>query len=539
MARHRPAAVGIDFGTSTSLVARRRMSEPVEVFSIGAGRKWLPSLVGRHDGRYVVGEEAEPLAPEQVIRSVKSSITQDQPEVTFGDGDAAVEVQRDDIIVEILRELGKRSKDNGLQLNRHRDLRLGCPAMWRRDQRQLLTDLVAAAGIRVDALTLVEEPVAAGLAWISSGYVEPETIDGRLLVFDMGGGTLDVAVLDVEAGNPPGVRVLASVGVATAGDALDEAIERDLHAELAAHGVEIGQLTKARGELLRQAREAKVLLSTRQTQSIAFARASFGGRRVPTVRYGRDRLEDVFRPHMVKAEAKVWEALRLARLTHYRGSSVSEILKTPTDELARDVDYVVLAGGMSRIPYVKRRLGELLPRAELFDSVGVAADEAVVAGLTDTSGTDPINLYRPGFDFTLTWDGGQSLPLYEAYTPLFTMPELLTMAAPNFTNEVDRRGIPRQRQGELRVSTPAGHSVNLIEIDNFGQEHVIERLAVPFGFYDLLFRLHCDGRVYLRDGNNHNHTLRVEPWPVIHGPDSKSDPGQSPDLPVYYPFNKP
>src|SRR5258706_6223143 len=137
MARHRRAAVGIDFGTSTSLVARRRTAEPVEVFSIGTGHRSLPSLVGRYDGRYVVGEEAESLAPEQVIRSVKRSITLDQPRVAFGDGEGAVEVSRDEIIVEILRELGKRSKDKGLQLNRHRYLLLGSPAMWRRDQRQL------------------------------------------------------------------------------------------------------------------------------------------------------------------------------------------------------------------------------------------------------------------------------------------------------------------------------------------------------------------------------------------------------------------
>src|SRR2546421_7284642 len=122
---------------------------------------------------------------------------------------------------------------------------------------------------------------------------------------------------------------------------------------------------------------------------------------------------------MAKAEEMVWAALRLARLTHYRGSSVSEIAKTSINELARDVDYLVLAGGMSRVPYVRRRLAELLPEANIFDGVGVAADEMVVAGLTDTTGVAPINLYRPGFDFTLTWGDAQSLTLYEAYTPLF------------------------------------------------------------------------------------------------------------------------
>jgi molecular chaperone DnaK (HSP70) len=50
--------------------------------------------------------------------------------------------------------------------------------------------------------------------------VDPRDVDGRLLVFDMGGGTLDIAVLDVESGDPPGFRVLHSTGLTEAGDAL-------------------------------------------------------------------------------------------------------------------------------------------------------------------------------------------------------------------------------------------------------------------------------------------------------------------------------
>src|SRR6266536_23519 len=543
MVKHRPPAVGIDFGTSTSLVARRRASEPVEILSIGTPRRWLPSLVGRHDGRLLVGEDVESLLPDDVIRSIKRAITLDRATVTFGDREGSAEVSRDEVVIEILREIGKRARQRGLPLSRQRDLRLGCPAMWRRDQRQLILDLATAAGIRVDAATLVEEPVAAGLAWLSSGYVDPEAVDGRLLVFDMGGGTLDIAVLDVEGGNPPGVRVLTSVGLPIAGDALDEAIAQDLSAELVERGVEIDRLRKpenAQAEILRQAREAKVLLSARESQSIVFARAQFGNRKVPTVPYTRDRLEAVLGPQMAAAEEKVWDALRLARLTHHRGSSISEIFKTSTDELARDVDYLLVAGGMSRIPYVRSRLAALLPKAELFDSVGVAADETIVAGLTDTSGADPINLYRPGFDFTLTWGGGQSLTLYEAYTPLFEMYQLSAMAEPSFAYRAGpRQGIPRQRQGELCVSTPAGDTVNLVHWDRSGRPRVIERLHVRFGFHELLFRLHCDGRVHLTDGTNEDHKLRVEPWPVIHATDSRPEPQDPPDLPVYYPFNKP
>jgi hypothetical protein len=257
------------------------------------------------------------------------------------------------------------------------------------------------------------------------------------------------------------------------------------------------------------------------------------------VRYTRDRLEAVFHAQMAEAEKKIWEALRLARLTHYRGGTTSEILRTSTEDLAGDVNYLLLTGGMSRIPYVKRRLAELLPQAELFDSIGVAADEAVVAGLTDTSGADPINLYRPGFDFTLTWEDDQSLPLYEAYTPLFDMNQLLTMPEPSFVFQPgSHEGIPRQRQGDLQVTTPSGDHVNLIHTDRLGQERVIERLPIRFGSHDPLFRLRSDGRIHLIDGRGEDHLLRVESWPVIHGPGSRPDPEESPDLPVHYPFSK-
>ncbi len=542
MARHRPPAVGVDFGTTTSLVARRVGTGPVEILPIGVTRRWLPSLAGYRDGRFVVGEEAESLAPDRVVRSVKSAITKDQPIVSLG-GEVGTQVSRDEVVTAILREVARRAKDRGLPLRRQRDLRLGCPAMWTREQRQLVLNLAAVAGLPVDAATLIEEPVAAGLAWLSSQYVNPNAIDGRLLVFDMGGGTLDIAVVDVVGGDPPDIAVLTSVGLPIAGDALDEAIAQDLRAELVERGMELHRLRKpenAEAEILRQAREAKLALSVTPSYTVVFARAAFAGRKVPTVPYTRDRLEEAFRPQMGEAEKKVWDALRLARFTHHRGGSPREIFNTSTDQLARDVDYLLLAGGMSRIPYVRRRLAELLPKAELFDSVGFAADETIVAGLTDTSGADPINLYRPGFDFLLTWDGGQSLPLYEAYTPLFEMNQLYRGADPSFSLSVGpRQGLPRQRQGELTVSTPAGYSVNLIRVDKFGRQHVVDRLPVPFGFYDLFFRLYCDGRVHLTDGAGHDHNLRVEPWPVIHGADSGPEPEKPPDPPVYYPFNKP
>ena len=82
---------------------------------------------------------------------------------------------------------------------------------------------------------------------------------------------------------------------------------------------------------------------------------------------------------------------------------------------------MVLAGGMSRIPAVARRLAELLPKAELHRRVGdFHADEVVVAGLADTVGYDRISLHRPSFDFVLEWDHGREQRCCTRRTPRST-----------------------------------------------------------------------------------------------------------------------
>lgn len=535
MARHRPPAVGVDFGTSTSLVARRKGSEPLELLPIGATQRWLPSLAGRRGGDVLVGEDAADLPSTQVIRSIKRAITFDQKTVELGNGE---QLDRDEVIVAVLRAVAARAAERGVSLSRQRDLRIGCPAMWRREQRHLLLSLVERAGIDVGAATLVEEPVAAGLAWLGSlgesgaannrVAAEIKRKGGRLLVFDMGGGTLDIAVLDIAPGDAPVVSVLTSAGLPVAGDALDEAIAEDLTAELGKNGVDLLALKRpeaARDNILEQARQAKILLSTEDEARVVFRRVVFGAQIAP-VTYGRDRLEEVFRPQLEQAEQKLWDALRLARLSHVRTGPVRSILQTPLDELARDVDHVLLAGGMSRIPAVRRRLAELLPHATMHDTVGVAADETVVAGLADTGNADPINLYRPCFDFFLSWDGGE-FPLYEAYTPLFESYQLATMSEASYVMRAGRQqGVPQQRQGELRVFSATGTPVNIERFDREGRvQDVMEKLPVKFGNRDVTFRLYTDGRVILMDGAGHSHTLRVEAWPLIEGAGSRPADG--------------
>jgi len=540
VARSVGGSVGIDFGTSTCFVAREIAAGDADILPIGNSKRYLASLAGHIGGSFVVGEDAEVLTPDRVIRSVKSAITENRATVRVGGRDGATEVPRDDVVVAVFREIAKRARDRGWPLDEGRQLRLGCPAMWMGPQRRLLIDLAASAGLSVEDSALIEEPVAAGIAWLNHRIRVGDPVAGRILVFDMGGGTLDLAVMQVEIAERPTIAVLTSVGLPMAGDALDESIVQDLCEEREIDLDSLKDPLQARADLLRQARDTKLALSDAPVQTVYFEPFFYGGKVLP-VKYSRDRLNAVFQPQMTHAESLVWRALRLSRLTHVNGTSPTRILDLSREELAADIDAVLLVGGMSRVPYVRDRLAALFPHARRYDHAGGAADEAIVAGIADTTGYNTMNMYRPGLDIALVWGKDNRFPLYEAYTPLFEIWQLQSgqtdLGFPVRAGQ--RQGIPRQPGGELWVRTAAGEPVELVHTQRTARPtpEKVTTLPVPFGHYDIQFKLYCDGHIHLTDGAGHDHRVRVHGWPVIGDLGDRLDP--LPDPPVPYPFNRP
>ena len=191
--------------------------------------------------------------------------------------------------------------------------------------------------------------------------------------------------------------MLASLGVAVAGDALDLAIARDVAAEMAANRVDVAmhpQPELAWALLERAARDAKVRLTAAGEYPIVLPRQLA----YPApVRYYRAQLEDAFRAQIDGAENLIISALRAARMASMTSDRVTagQLRAAGRGDLMAGVDFVLLAGGMSRIPYVARRLGELFPGATIYDSAGVAPEETVVAGLADTVGYERVTLQRP------------------------------------------------------------------------------------------------------------------------------------------------
>lgn len=522
-------AIGVDFGTSTSLVAEQVGRQPVEILPLGRTTRWFPSVAGLRGEAYggaapggsgstgeewLVGEDAEALPADHVLRSIKRAITDNQADAVLAGPEGPRKVAVDDAVAAMLSEIARRTFAAGLPITYDQEIRLGCPAIWDGEQRRRLLDLAAHAGLPVEEWALIDEPVAAGIAWVTDRFMSHgERPDGHLLVFDMGGGTLDVAVLDVLGGERPQVGVLSALGGTQAGDALDIAIADDLAAEFAAHGFDLMDLAQpelVRALLVRAARQAKVALSRRREHRVALPRA-IG--QLPALPYSREQLEETFSPQMQAAEQLVWDALRAARLTEIGDRTPPDLRGLGPDQLSGDIGYVLLAGGMSRIPYVKRWMSTLFPEARVYDNAGVGPDEAIVAGLAATTGYRRFNLNRPGLDFVVEWEeAGQTRehPVYRAYSPLYE-PWQVTSGRSDLGYERHGRDFPGPAgaDGVLRVRAPSGEPLGLI----FEGEEM-DGLRLTFG-PDLYFKLYCNGRIAIRDGAGRAVLMRSEGWPVV------------------------
>ncbi|MET7419738.1 Hsp70 family protein [Dactylosporangium sp. NPDC005555] len=526
MAGRHSHAVGIDFGTSTSLVAERRGRLPATIVPLGVGTQWFPSIAGYDDGELLVGEDADELPSDRVIRSVKRAITRFEDTVVVAGDTGRQQVAADDVMTAVLVEIVRRAEAAGRPITEGHDLRLGCPAMWDGQQRSRMLSLATKAGLPVDSSTLIDEPIAAGVAWVTHRYLRySERPKGRLLVFDMGGGTLDIAVLDVIGGDTPEISVLSALGVDQAGDTLDRAIADDLIALYADSGIDVWDRAAEEyvdAELLRAARSAKEHLSQVPEYRVLLPRRTMGD--LPSLTYRKEQLEEAFRPQLNRALTLVWAAIRAARLTERGGRSPEQLRAVDPIDLAQDIDYVLLAGGMSRIPYVEQQIGQAFPRAQVFDNAGVAADEAIVAGLADTGSYDRLNLHRPGFDFVVEWEEHGRLRqevLYEAYTPLYTPQQVLNgMFDLGYARHGRQFPGPSQGTGVLRIRSTSGEYLSLMYIDggaNGRQE--MDGFALKFGSSSMAFKLYCDGRVHIRDATGWDRQMRVERWPVIRGRD--------------------
>jgi molecular chaperone DnaK (HSP70) len=351
--------VGIDLGTTNSEIAVYRAGRP-QVLADDAGRLILPSVVGLDDaGGLLVGEEARNqflLAPERTVRSIKRRMGSDDTVSLAGQSYRPQEISA--IILKRLKETAERRLGQAVA-----KAVITVPAYFSDTQRQATREAGEIAGLEV--VRIINEPTAAALV-----YEAGQHQGKRILVYDLGGGTFDVSIVRIEEGV---VEVISSHGNNhLGGDDFDQKIVGHIldHLKIK-QGVEVSGSPQAMARILRSAEAAKKHLSDHP-----FARIEeeylieSGGRPVHlALELEREHYETMIAPFIEETMEAIHIALKGAGLT------------------ASQVEEILLVGGATRTPMIRRRLEQvfgLAPRgevdADLCVAMGAAIQGAAIAG---------------------------------------------------------------------------------------------------------------------------------------------------------------
>ena len=523
--------VGLDFGTTTTLLSiTRDLVSGSEVIPLMPGQFALPSIAAYVDGQIVVGDDAISAPWNLQIPSAKRLITDRVESIAITDGnvDDPVEIAKidlRDVVVEILRYVLDVAATAGFDLSNF-PVRLGCPADWDGSQRQLLLQCANRAGLNaVNVDDVREEPIAAGLQFVEALQLSQENRYGKVLVFDMGGGTLDLALLQINVDTEKREAVMSVVGAdgrAEAGDSLDRRIAEKILKDLAVDFDSTNRLAIARDYIQKEVFKYKPLLSYREEHEI----------RVPTqVKLGVDTfkltledLESCFKPQMERAMHLIDSCLRDARLRSEKSATRDSVAKIPFDELAKDVQTVVLVGGMTQISMVTKVLTERIPHVEVisqrqFDLRNRGPEETVALGLAASKDPQSLNLFRPPFEITLEWvhkQTGQACSevLFPAFTPIDTRNMMIHSAFQHFQTS-DPTKHQSVQKGYIVVRTPSGEQINM-KINTDGKESEIgTAIEVDIDTVPVTFSLRTTGRMYIRDSKGHENVVRITSWPAI------------------------
>jgi molecular chaperone DnaK len=366
-------AVGIDLGTTNSVVAATMEGGQAEVLPNAEGSRTTPSVVAfTEDGQRLVGQVAKRQAilnPEATLYSVKRFIGRKWGEVdeeakivsykvvTGPDDAVRFEVRGkqyapEEVSAMILRKL---ADDAGKYMGeRVTEAVITVPAYFNDAQRQATKDAGQIAGLEV--LRIINEPTAAALA-----YGLDKTGSETVLVYDLGGGTFDVSLLDVGDGV---VEVRSTSGDGhLGGDDFDRRIV-DWVADQFKNdtGIDLRQDPQALQRLAEAAERAKVELSSATTAqlNLPFITADASGPKHLNMEITRAKFEQLTQDLLERTRGPVEQALSDARLT------------------ADDIDEVILVGGSTRMPAVQDLVRKLTGGKD--PNMTVNPDEVVALG---------------------------------------------------------------------------------------------------------------------------------------------------------------
>jgi len=363
--------IGIDLGTTNSVVAVMEGGQP-EVIVNQEGARTTPSVVGfARDGERLVGQVAKRQAvtnPENTVFSIKRFMGRKLDEVRAESSRVPYKVVRNDNADAWVDVRGKKSSPPEIsamilqKLKQAAEAHLGStvsdavitvPAYFNDAQRQATKDAGRIAGLNV--LRIVNEPTAAALA-----YGLDKKKDETIAVYDFGGGTFDISVLEVGEGV---VEVKATNGdTHLGGDDLDDRVIEWLVAEFKkTDGVDLGKDRMALQRLKEAAERAKIELSTAMETEInlPFISADATGPKHLLLKLTRAKLEQLVDDLLQRTMAPLKQALADAGVS------------------AKQIDEVVLVGGSTRMPKVQQLVREFFGKEP---HKGVNPDEVVAIG---------------------------------------------------------------------------------------------------------------------------------------------------------------
>jgi molecular chaperone DnaK len=363
--------LGIDLGTTNSAMAVLVGGEPTIIPNSEGGRT-TPSVVAfSKTGERLVGSVARRQAvtnPENTVFSIKrfmgrkyEDVSEEMKIVPYkvvraANGDAAVEIQGKvysppEISAMILQKLKRDAEDYlGEKVT---EAVITVPAYFNDAQRQATKDAGRIAGF--DVKRIINEPTAAALA-----YGLDKEHDQTILVFDLGGGTFDVSILDIGDGV---FEVKATNGdTHLGGDNFDKAVVDWMVAEFKqSHGIDLSQDRMALQRLYEAAEKAKIELSnvTSTNINLPFITADENGPKHLDLTLTRAKFDELTRDLVERVVEPVQNALKDAGLTK------------------DDIDHVILVGGMTRVPAVQEKVRQLIGKEP---HKGVNPDEVVAIG---------------------------------------------------------------------------------------------------------------------------------------------------------------
>ena len=347
--------IGIDLGTTNSVVAVMEGGEPT-VISTQEGGRLTPSVVGfSKSGERLVGQLAKRQAisnPDRTISSIKRHMGTDY-KVTIDDKKYSPEEISAMILQKLKEDAEKYLREKVTQAV------ITVPAYFSDSQRQATKDAGKIAGLEV--LRIINEPTAAALA-----YGIDKTNDHTVLVYDLGGGTFDVSILEMGDGV---FEVKATNGdTHLGGDDFDERIMNWMIGEFKKEtGIDLSVDRMALQRLREAAEKAKIELSGVLTTNInlPFITAGADGPKHLDMNLTRAKFDELTADLVERTMGPTRKALADAGLT------------------ANDIEKVILVGGSSRIPAVQDAIKKILGKEP---HRGVNPDECVAVGAAIQAG---------------------------------------------------------------------------------------------------------------------------------------------------------